>query len=53
MGVTILIDDVPDDVYSTLRSRAEEAGVSLESYVRDLLVRAASRPEPRSRSTDR
>lgn len=40
----IQVRGVPDEVHSTLRSRAIAAGVSLSDYVLDELVRVAERP---------
>jgi plasmid stability protein len=42
----VQIRDVPDDVHRTLKSRAEASGLSLSEYLRQMLVRAASRPTP-------
>ena len=44
MGRTIQIRDVPDEVHSTLRSRAAAAGQSLSAYLLTELVRVAERP---------
>ncbi len=41
---TVSIRDVPQDVRDELASRAARAGQSLQEYVRELLVHAASRP---------
>jgi len=44
MARTIQIRDVPDEVHSTLRSRAAAAGQSLSAYLLTELVRVAERP---------
>ncbi|WP_030452137.1 FitA-like ribbon-helix-helix domain-containing protein [Herbidospora cretacea] len=41
---TIQIRDVPDSTELTLKARAEQAGKSLSSYLRDLLNEQASTP---------
>jgi plasmid stability protein len=40
---TIQVRDLPDDVAETFRRRAEAAGKSLQSYMRDKLVADARR----------
>jgi antitoxin FitA len=40
---TIQVRDVPDDVAEVLRHRAEVAGRSLQSYMRDQLIAIARR----------
>jgi antitoxin FitA len=40
---TIQIRDVPDDVAEVLRHRAEAAGRSLQSYMRDQVIAMARR----------
>jgi antitoxin FitA len=40
---TIQIRDVPDDVAETFKRRANLAGKSLQSYMRDYLIEAANR----------
>jgi plasmid stability protein len=40
---TIQVRDVPDDVAEVLRHRAEAAGRSLQSYMRDQLIAMARR----------
>ena len=40
----VQVRDVPEDVHMTLKHRAAERGQSLNTYVRDLLQREASRP---------
>lgn len=40
---TIQIRDVPEDAYETIRKRARSAGKSIQSYMRDEVVRMASR----------
>jgi antitoxin FitA len=44
MGVLVQIRDVPEDVHRKLKARAAASGVSLSEYLRQLLVRTASRP---------
>jgi plasmid stability protein len=44
MGTLVQIRDVPDDVHRKLKSRAAASGLSLSEYLRQLLVRAATRP---------
>ncbi|WP_109508459.1 FitA-like ribbon-helix-helix domain-containing protein [Nocardioides speluncae] len=44
MGSIIQVRDVPDDVLHLLRERASDRGVSLSSYVRDLLTDDARQP---------
>lgn len=41
---TIQVRNVPDDVHTTLRSRAAAAGISLSDYALAELERAAARP---------
>lgn len=41
---TIQVRDVPDDVYETIRRRAQEAGQSLQAYMREQVVAMGSRP---------
>jgi plasmid stability protein len=41
---TIQVRDIPDDVYDTIRRRAQEAGQSLQAYMRDQVVAMGSRP---------
>lgn len=45
MGTSITIRDVPDDTHRELRSRAALAGQSLQEYLREHLVKLASKPE--------
>ncbi|KAA2258758.1 antitoxin [Solihabitans fulvus] len=40
---TIQVRDIPDDVAETYRRRAEAAGKSLQSYMRDQLIAMARR----------
>lgn len=40
----VLIRDVPDDAHLELKRRAEQAGMSLQGYVRQMLLTEASRP---------
>lgn len=44
MGVAITVRDVPDKVRDELAARAARAGMSLQEYLRGMLVQAASRP---------
>lgn len=44
MGVAITIRDVPDPVRDELAARAARAGMSLQEYLRSMLVRSAARP---------
>jgi plasmid stability protein len=44
MGVAITIRDVPDRVRDELAARAARAGMSLQEYVRGMLVDYAARP---------
>lgn len=41
---TIQIRDIPEDAYETIRKRARMSGKSIQSYMRDEVVRMASRP---------
>lgn len=40
---TIQVRDLPDDVAETYRRRAEAAGQSLQTYMRDQLIKGARR----------
>jgi antitoxin FitA len=40
---TIQVRDLPDDVAETYRRRAESAGQSLQTYMREQLIRGARR----------
>jgi plasmid stability protein len=40
---TIQVRDLPDDVAETYRRRAEAAGQSLQTYMREQLIRGARR----------
>jgi plasmid stability protein len=40
---TIQIRDLPEDVYLTIRLRAEEAGQSIQAYMRDQLIAMAAK----------
>ncbi|HEU0087147.1 MAG TPA: antitoxin [Pseudonocardiaceae bacterium] len=40
---TIQVRDVPDEVAETYRRRAQAAGKSLQSYMRELLIETARR----------
>lgn len=40
---TIQIREIPHDAYETIRRRAQEAGQSIQSYMRDQVVEFASR----------
>lgn len=44
MSVAITVRDVPDDVRDELAARAAHAGMSLQEYLRGLLLETASRP---------
>lgn len=44
MSVAVTIRDVPNAVRDELAARAARAGMSLQEYVRALLVESASRP---------
>jgi plasmid stability protein len=44
MSVAITVRDVPDKVRDELAGRAARAGMSLQEYLRDMLVRSATRP---------
>ncbi|MDN5798128.1 MAG: hypothetical protein L0H79_20605 [Intrasporangium sp.] len=44
MGVAITVRDVPDRVRDELAARAARAGMSLQEYLRGMLVQSASRP---------
>lgn len=44
MSVAITVRDVPDQVRDELAARAARAGMSMQEYLRDLLVVSASRP---------
>lgn len=44
MGVAITVRDVPDKVRDELASRAARAGMSLQEYLRGMLVQSATRP---------
>lgn len=44
MGVAVTVRDVPDGVRDELAARAARAGMSLQEYLRGLLVQSASRP---------
>lgn len=41
---TIQVRELPDDAYETIRLRARAAGQSIQAYMRDQIVRLASRP---------
>lgn len=41
---SIQVKDVPDDVHATLRSRAAEAGMSLQEYLRSRMIEDARTP---------
>ncbi|MDH6132309.1 plasmid stability protein [Kitasatospora sp. MAA4] len=40
----LTIRDVPDDMLQTLKTRAAQAGQSLQAYALDLLARETSKP---------
>lgn len=44
MGVAITVRDVPDKTRDELAARAARAGMSLQEYVRAMLVQSAARP---------
>ncbi|MEI2775717.1 MAG: hypothetical protein V9G19_07025 [Tetrasphaera sp.] len=44
MSVAVTVRDVPDEVRDELAARAARAGMSLQEYLRALLVDNASRP---------
>lgn len=44
MGVAITIRNVPEDVRDELAGRAARSGRSLQEYLREQLIEAASRP---------
>ena len=44
MGVAITVRDVPDETRDELAARAARAGMSLQEYLRGLLVQSAARP---------
>lgn len=44
MTVSVTVRDVPDRVRDELAARAARAGMSLQEYLRSLLVESASRP---------
>jgi plasmid stability protein len=49
---TITIRDVPDEVCEALRRRAQRAGQSLESYLRDQIVTSARRPATKAEAIE-
>jgi len=44
MSVAITVRDVPDQVRDELAARAARAGMSLQEYLRRMLVESAARP---------
>jgi len=44
MSVAITVRDVPDKVRDELAARAARAGMSLQEYLRGMLVQSATRP---------
>ena len=44
MGVAITVRDVPDAVRDELAGRAARAGMSLQEYLRTMLIQRAARP---------
>ncbi|MEP7160782.1 MAG: hypothetical protein ABI746_06740 [Dermatophilaceae bacterium] len=44
MGVSITVRNVPDHVRDELAGRAARAGMSLQEYLRRMLVQSATRP---------
>ena len=46
MSVAITVRDVPDKTRAELAARAARAGMSLQEYLRGMLVQSAIRPTP-------
>lgn len=44
MSVAITVREVPDEVRDELAARAARAGMSLQEYLRGMLVQSAARP---------
>ena len=44
MAVAITIRDVPDEIRDELAARAARAGMSLQEYLRGMLIDTAARP---------
>lgn len=44
MSVAVTVRDVPDKVRDELAARAARAGMSLQEYLRGMLIEKASRP---------
>jgi plasmid stability protein len=44
MGVAITVRDVPGEVRDELAARAARAGMSLQEYLRAMLIEATARP---------
>jgi plasmid stability protein len=44
MSVSVTIRDVPDNVRDELAARASRAGMSLQQYLRSMLVDSVARP---------
>lgn len=44
MSVAITVRDVPNQVRDELAARAARAGMSLQEYLRGMLIRSAERP---------
>lgn len=44
MGVAITVRDVPNQVRDELAGRAARAGMSLQEYLRGMLIQSATRP---------
>lgn len=44
MSVAITVRDVPDEVRDELAARAARAGMSLQEYLRGMLIETAGRP---------
>lgn len=42
---TIQIRDIPDEAYEVIRRRARVAGQSIQAYMRQQVIEAASRPD--------
>lgn len=44
MGVAITVRDMPEKVRDELAARAARAGMSLQEYLRSILIQSVSRP---------
>lgn len=49
---TVTIRDLPDELCEVLRRRAERAGQSLETYLRDQIVAVAQRPATKAEAIE-